>query len=181
MKAQLRIDDVALRDDEEYTIAFLDAEIKDLKQTPTGELTTEYQPAVSSWNEAKQNFEKEKALPANSKTNVQPVREHIEGIMKVHGINFADFYGGRDINSMNRSETMASNLGVKAIQATMSANSKRDFTNRQRTGEHKQGRLVSKRRTIFLRMLDDTMETLRYRRKNRMLRDMIAAFGDNVQ
>jgi FtsZ-binding cell division protein ZapB len=92
MKAQLRIHDIAGRDEEEYTSDFLDAEIEDLKHT-SAELTTEYQSAVDSRNEVKQNFDKEKDLSANSKADGQSVRERIEAIMKeIGGINVADFH-----------------------------------------------------------------------------------------
>ena len=93
MKTQLRITDIEMRDDEEYTDAFLHAEMDDLKDTRVA-LTTEYESAVDSREKAKQNFDDEKNLPENSKADGQPVREQIEAIMKdAGGINFADFHG----------------------------------------------------------------------------------------
>jgi hypothetical protein len=47
MKTQLRIANIQMRDDEEYTDAFLNAEIEDLQHTSV-ELTTAYQSAVDS-------------------------------------------------------------------------------------------------------------------------------------
>jgi FtsZ-binding cell division protein ZapB len=83
MKAQLRIHDIAGRDDDEYTNDFLETEMEDLKHT-SAELTTEYQSAVDTRDEAKKNFDKEKEADG------QPVRERIEAIMKEKGgINFA--------------------------------------------------------------------------------------------
>jgi hypothetical protein len=93
MKTQLRITDINMRDDEEHTDAFLDAEMDDLKATSVA-LTAEYESAVDSRDKAKQDFEVEKKLPENSKEDGQPVREIIEQIMKdAGGINFADFHG----------------------------------------------------------------------------------------
>jgi hypothetical protein len=93
MKTQLRITVIEMRDDEEYTNAFLEAEIEDLQYT-RDQLTIKYDSAVDSRNTAKQKFDEEKNDPENSKDEGQPVREQIEAIMKdAGGINFADFHG----------------------------------------------------------------------------------------
>ena len=93
MKTQLRITDIEMRDDQEYTTEFLEAEIEDLRHT-RAELTAEYQLVADVRDKAKLDFNTEKELPANSKGDGQPVREQIETIMKeTAGINFADFHG----------------------------------------------------------------------------------------